>query len=309
MRLAEAYRSAGEHRLALRVLEEGTEHGFDHPAVHLAAARVHRDLDRADDERAALERTLEADPEGPAAREAMSRLEDPARGTGDRSPTESRTESPADPPADSATGSRPASHSPEERAEILEKLGEVARDDWWSGGKTSGEEGSSSEGSSREEDDDEEPVTETMARLYARQGLWEEAEALYAQLVERRPEDPRLPGCLEQVREREVPPRPPGARPEPPRERGDGGDPGGREVDPGDGPTVRAHLRALLRGGGARPVRRPREPDAVRPVAETVRSRPGEERDRQEGDRDREEGEMEELLRRWRRAARRGRDE
>lgn len=313
VRLAEAYRSAGEHDLALEVLEEGGESAPEHPAVDLVAARIHRDLGRREDERRALERVLEADPENRAARNALERL------TG---PGEREDEAPAAAPRSSA---RRASHSPEERDELLEQLGGVAREDWWNDDgavQDGGPDVDDPPGSDRSEDG---PVTETMARLYARQGLWEEAEAMYGELVERRSGDPRLARCLELVREREVPPRPPGGReprgsgpaaPSSPSSSRSAGGPR-RESPPGGpragaaAPNMRAHLRALLRGGGiAGSDRRSPGDGPARPVADRLGDRPEGSGDRPEGRReDRSAEEMEELLRRWQRAARRGRDE
>lgn len=306
VRLAEAYRGAGEHELALRVLEEGGADAPDHPAIHLVAARVHHDLGRREDERSALQRALEMDPENQVARKAMERLTDPA------------DESSAGKAGPTAGAGRRASHSPEEREELLEQLGGVAGDNWWEEGRSDDDTGAPG----TPPDDEQGPVTETMGRLYARQGLWDDAEAVYRRLLEERPEDSRLSQCLDSVRSREVPPRPHGRASQSPRRTnvGDGGasDRGGgestvdREPETGGGaPTMRGHLRALLRGGGARPVRRNSGSESAPSVADRVDPGAGAgETDRsEEAGEDGAEGEMEELLRRWQRAARRGREE
>lgn len=319
VRLAEAYRSAGESDLALRVLNEGRADAPEHPAIHLVAARIHHDRGQAGEERAALRRALELDPENEVAGKALQRLDDAAGESGGSD-------------LDAGSHVRRASHSPEERAELLEQLGGVAGSDWWE--EDQGRDGT--EGPPDGTGADHGPVTETMARLYARQGLWEEAETVYERLLEARPDDTRLARGLEAVRSQEVPPDPGGEettqdRPTTGGARGTdetargteagGSTVGRRDATPGDGPpTMRRHLRALLRGGGARPVRRdsrsgPTESASERPAPESGRGRrraetreEAPEEDRRAGEHG-SEGEMEELLRRWQRAARRGREE
>lgn len=321
VRLAEAYRAAGEHDLALTVLEEGRARAPDHPAIHLVAARVHHDRGRREEERAALERALAADPESEVARTALERLE----GAGEDA-SEGGGSGRED--ADADSDGRRASHSPEERAQLLEQLGGMSREEWLEG-ESSGDGGS---------DEGDGPVTETMARLYARQGLWEEAESVYRRLRRERPDDDEeLSRALEAVRNREMPPEPDGRGSRPARRRrtAGAGRAAGQDEDPGeeegeeaaepatrseDGapPTMRGHLRALLRGGGARPVRRSERSEPARPVADRVAPGPGREGPGREGparEEEREAGadgsdeEMEELLRRWQRAARGGTEE
>jgi HD-GYP domain-containing protein (c-di-GMP phosphodiesterase class II) len=80
-----------------------------------------------------------------------------------------------------------------------------------------------------------EVVTETMAELYSRQGLHERSVAVYRQLVQRKPGDPRL---VMKLREAEIAA---GLR--------DGGDPA-----PASGPSIREHLKGMLSWRPAGPV-------------------------------------------------------
>lgn len=189
---------------------------------------------------------------------------------------------PDDPP-------RSAAHSREERERLIEELSGVAHPGWWSDTGGDGGEGGGSEGGAdgtagvdREETG---VVTPTMARLYAQQGYWDEAEALYEELTRRRPDDPALRHQLEEVRSREVPAANRGVDP------GEVGDDAAREVE-GDrtgtgagregrvearAESMEEHLRSLLDGragtdappGGpqARPQRRP-NPAAVDPESD-----------------------------------------
>lgn len=292
-RLAEAYRAAGRYELALEVLEEGIEEAPPHPAGHLVMARVHHDLRDPRRERRALERALEVDPGNTVARRSLADLEEESR------PPETDADRPGEAPEDPKEpegpegpgGPRRASHSPEERQELLEQLDRVSRADWWDrAGEGSGAGGAS--------DGEEAVVTETMGHLYARQGLWEEAESVYRRLSRARPGDGRLARCLERVREREVPDRPPRREPEPagtPRAAGDVARPdpppaaGSEELAGEDAPTIRAHLRDLLRGRCG------------------SREAGGRHEDGSSGD---DHGErdpaMDELVQRWRSAARKG---
>lgn len=289
MRLAEAYRSAGHHGLALDVLEDGLERGPSHPAGHLVMARVHHDLGNAGRERAALERALEIDSDHEIARKALDRV----TGAGPSAADSGQGAPEGDEGGDVGGGTRPASHSREERAELLAELDEVAREDWWQDAD------GDAAGGPPDEEDDGEVVTETMARLYAHQDQWGEAEAVYRRLLARHPGDRRLERCLERVLEREVPDAPPGGNPASergvPEGRGSGtGSPkAGTESQPLGSIGMGEHLRALLRGGGSR----------------RVRHRPEEERRGPGSGGEGPEKELEELLRRWRRAARKRREE
>lgn len=296
-RLAEAYRAAGRYELALEVLDEGIENAPAHPAGHLVMARVHHDLRDARRERRALERALEVDPGNSVALRALSELEEEGQ------PPESDADRPGealDEPEErrGAEGPRRASHSPEERRELLEQLNRVSRADWW-------DQASEEVGDGGQPDDDGAVVTETMGRLYARQGLWEEAESVYRRLCQARPDEGRLARCLERVREQEVPDRPPRSEPEPPGTSRESGataprerplSAGGGELDGTDAPTMRAHLRDLLRG-------RAREESASRD--ESASSADGGDGGAGEGSGERDPA-MDELLQRWRSAARKG---
>lgn len=209
---------------------------------------------------------------------------------------------------DTEDSPRSAAHSPAERERLVEELSGVAHPGWWS-------ETEAADGESRDSGEDggqvtgtgsagEGVVTETMARLYAEQGHWEEAEALYEELTTRRPDHAAYRQRLEQVRSHEVPGGRRGtdearsgvsagsseaAVASDETEARGGGAPGGARGDrtetrpapeagvPVEPESVGEHLRALL-AGRARPLSAP--PDAEeRPDAGPAQDRDGDLRD------------------------------
>lgn len=113
------------------------------------------------------------------------------------------------------------------------------------------------------------PVTETMAELYAEQGLLEDAIEIYRELQARRPEEPRFARRIEELRakvqEQSAPPPLPTGPDEPlPRERDVPEKPGA----PPDSPTPVLELEAESREAGPSAARKPEsEPSGREPAA------------------------------------------
>ena len=145
---------------------------------------------------------------------------------------------------------------------LASEIAAMADEQWWS----SAEEAASAPDAPEEDAepaDESDVATETMAHLYAQQGLYGEAADVYRRLLERRPDDPELQRRLEEMARRaggsgaegdetagdEEDERTARAgEPQPAREAPDSiGSERERDVTAGD------HFRALLRGE-ARPV-------------------------------------------------------
>lgn len=229
-RLADAYRRSGRTERALALLEEGLEQHPDYTTAHLVRGRALLDVGRPEEATRAFERAVELDADN---RVALRALRDLAEGRGDdeeASRWRSRLQG-ADPEPERE--SAPVTGSPESEEELAREIAAMADDGWWSRG----------DGESEEE---EEVVTETMARLYERQGLLEEAAAVYEELLERRPGDDDLARRLRDLRARasgEAPSSGDAAE----AERGPTAGSDGRSEE---GPAAREHLLALLRGEG-----------------------------------------------------------
>lgn len=92
----------------------------------------------------------------------------------------------ADPPSGDGDGELPGEE------DLASEIAAMADEQWWSSAGEAGDEAAAG---------DEEPdvATETMAHLYAQQGLYEEAAEVYRRLLERRPGDEELRRRLEEV--------------------------------------------------------------------------------------------------------------
>lgn len=126
-------------------------------------------------------------------------------GAGDAAGTEGRGGESAE-LRDTAGGSEPpfadgaSTELPGEEG-LASEIAAMADEQWWSStdadaaGAVDPAEGSG-------DLDDSDVATETMAHLYAQQGLYEEAADVYRRLLERRPDDPELQGRLEEMTRR-----------------------------------------------------------------------------------------------------------
>lgn len=84
---------------------------------------------------------------------------------------------------------------------LASEIAAMADEQWWSSTEAdAADAGNPVEGS--ESVDDSDVATETMAHLYAQQGLYEEAADVYRRLLERRPDDPELQDRLEEMTRR-----------------------------------------------------------------------------------------------------------
>ncbi len=169
--LADAYRRAGRLVQAEAVLQAGLRQHTDYASAYVVLARVHMDQGRVDDAEQAFRRVLELDPENQVALEQLAHMAvtkggpDPEARIGE---PERRAV-----PANGGNGTfrmeaERNGHSPEARSTGTPEV-----------------------------------ETETVAELYARQGLYASAAGIYRKLLERSPEDPRLRARLAAV-EREA---------------------------------------------------------------------------------------------------------
>lgn len=292
-RLADAYRRCGRLEQALALLNEGLESHPDYATGHLIHGRVLREDGRPEEAAEAYRRVLELDAENLVALRSLAELAaergateearrwakrvrraDPfATFTPDQDLGEGGPEghAPAEGEPEDADSAEPAGVGPGDGGDdgpipgedaLASEIAAVADDQWWDESEDSGGE------------EDAEVATETMARLYAEQGLYDEAAAVYRRLLERRPDEAGLRRRLEEMRrraedgepDRESPAegeRAAGERETVPEEGAtEGGESAGaapeaaaEERDPPRGEvSAREHFRALLRGR-ARPGR------------------------------------------------------
>jgi tetratricopeptide (TPR) repeat protein len=263
-RLADAHRKAGNAERGLEILERGLERHPEYMSAHIVHARCLMDLGRQERAVEVWSRVLELDPQNLVALRALAEL---AIAAGDRSVARTWAERllHVDPLNEEAARlvaetapdipsrtDRDAVDAAAER-ESVEATGDPARD---TAADTDEYETSRHSGM----------ITETMADLYVRQGLYEEAAYIYWELVKRQPADPNLRERLAQAQalasgeskiegERSVVPlstgTPVGVRPSPEEESTGPAGAGGAAAsaaDPAGAGGIRSHLQALIQG-------------------------------------------------------------
>lgn len=289
-RLADAYRRCGRLERSLELLRDGLERHPDYTTGHLIQGRALREADRPREAADSFRRVLELDAENLVALRSLAELAaergdvdeahrwadrlqqadpfasfsvgdveararptgessrdgaDDARGSEAPEPTAADAgEAGADPAGAAGEGELPGEE------DLASEIAAMADEQWWSSAGEAGEEAAAG-------GDEPDVATETMAHLYAQQGLYEEAAEVYRRLLERRPGDEELRRRLEEVAGRsdggvQVPSGP--DAPAGDSEEG-GGDPpsaeaasDGREESRSAGVSAREHFRALLRG-------------------------------------------------------------
>lgn len=257
-RLADLHRRAGSPGRSLEILERGLDRHPGHVTGHLVRGRVYVELGEEERAEEAFRRALELDEENLVALRSLGEL---ARRRGARQEAVRRFRRVVELDPDD-----------EEARRRLDRLREGGRpgagaDD------ADGEAG---------RDEEEEFATPTLAKLYADQGFYEEAVEMYRDLLRQRPDDPTLLARLRAVRaamgggdeaadrQEGEPPTDGDDAPAPARpDTGDGSaaergssPAGGRPAPESDvggwrqavgaveapPPTIRQHLRELLRG-------------------------------------------------------------
>ena len=178
-RLAELYREGGDLERALHVVRDGLAHHPHYLAARLVHARVLRELGRRDASTTEFERILAVDAEHPAARAALGRPGPAGRpearwGEAARAAAARRWLSgleeawlpggPENEPSPAPSPTEPVSPAPSPSAADLD--------------------------------------TVTLAALYARQGLFDQAIAVYERMLARDPGNTRLAVALDETRRR-----------------------------------------------------------------------------------------------------------
>ena len=176
-RLAELYRKRGDLERALHVVRDGLAHHPHYLAARLVHARVLRELGRTEASTIEFERILAVDAEHPAARAALGRPGSPDRpevrwGEAARAAAARRWLSGLEEAwLPEGSGNEPSATSPPREPVATSP--------------------------SRSEPDLD---TVTLAALYARQGLFDEAIAVYERMLARDPGNTRLSVALEETR-------------------------------------------------------------------------------------------------------------
>jgi tetratricopeptide (TPR) repeat protein len=271
-RLADAHRKAGNAQRGLEILERGLERHPEYMSAHIVQARCLMDLGRQEGAVETWSRVLELDPQNLVALRALAELA-------------------------IAAGNRTVARTWAERLLHVDPLNEEAarlvaetapdipsradHDTVDAAGERESPDDSGDTAAQRAADTDESGgsrhsgmITETMADLYVRQGLYEEAAYIYWELVKRQPADPNLRERLAQAQAlASGESKTEGARPvvhlstgspvgaEPSREeelagrkRGQRDAPEGPDsaaasaADPAGAGGIRSHLQALIRG-------------------------------------------------------------
>lgn len=238
-RLADACRKNGDPERALSILADGIGRHPDYPSAHIVRARCLVDLDRLADAEAALRRVVELDAQNLVAIQGLANLaerrDDPAEAV--RWYEQIATLDPMNVEAAAALARlRPAPPPPPSGLEPLP----APREEWWSSPAFQIEEEASGvppvpseppelagppepavpvepEDPALEESgtawwfedpgedepaDDGDLLTRTMAELYTKQGLVDEAAAIYRELLADRPEDEGLRQALAELEQR-----------------------------------------------------------------------------------------------------------
>lgn len=228
--LAEACRKVGDLDRAREVLTEGIQRHPDYSSAHVVLGRVLMDLDQYDEARAEFRRVLELDGHNLV---ALRSLGDIARIEGrdedalehyhqllDLEPSDSDVRSVVDEMTDGlvvpAPGDEP-DEAPEpeadERAdgpetdEWADEVGEPETDAWTGDAEPEAVEPEAVEPMGMDEESGGEGegadvMTETIAQVYARQGLYDRAAEVYRELVRTRPDDEGLRERLAEMEEK-----------------------------------------------------------------------------------------------------------
>jgi len=207
-RLADAYRKAGNPERALEILAGGLERHPEYISAHIVHARCLLDLRRGADAAGAWRRVVDLDPENLVALRELTELALAAE----------------DQEAARRWGERLAQIEPlgEETARLLSEAAQLARESERTASQpertvsqpertVSQPELSSATAGTADEAEDRQAegvsalreagmITATMADLYLQQGLYEEAAAIYWELVKRHPADPSLRERLAKAR-------------------------------------------------------------------------------------------------------------
>ncbi|MEE8487906.1 MAG: tetratricopeptide repeat protein [Gemmatimonadota bacterium] len=223
-RLADAYRKAGDPKRALEILESGIGRHRNYPSAHIIRAKTCIDLGQSGSAEEAYLRVLELDSGNLVALRGLAAL---ARERGDLAGArqwfqrisgldqgsqdavdEDFTDAP-DPAATSGNRHLPSgvdplprteeewwtpdseSDSPSVEPEDAEPAADGQAEAWWFEDPDEGEPAS-----------DGDLLTRTMAQLYEKQGLVEEAAAIYRELLSDRPEDKEMQTTLARLETR-----------------------------------------------------------------------------------------------------------
>ncbi len=248
-RLADAYRKAGAPERALETVEQGLLRHPGYLSAHIVRGRTLRDLGRRSAASAAFRRVLELDPQNLVALRALAEL---AMEDGD--PDEARRLyerlqelEPLDERVRAALRELDRSREEEGVERVAEERPGTGEEPQMA---TEGVETRADEEPG--EDDSDRLDTATMAELYLRQGLYEEAERVYARLLRFRPDDPEVRRKLERVRVLMRGERPDDEGPDvesvEEAERGPDAPPESRAELPGPDHTIRQYLQRLMSG-------------------------------------------------------------
>ena len=269
-RLADAYRRCGRLEESLELLREGLDRHPDYTTAHLIEGRTLREADRPEEAAESFRRVLQLDAENLVALRSLAELAaergdvDAAHRWADRlhdadpftsfsiAEVTDRARESSVPSVDATPREAAAGPQGSEAVDppglpgeegLASEIAAMADDQWWT--SDDAEDGAGEEGDGVDAGGDSDVATETMAHLYAQQGLYEEAADVYSRLLERRPDDEDLRRRLEEMNARAdgdaEPPEPPAGA-----ERQEGA------ADEADADvsavSAREHFRALLRG-------------------------------------------------------------
>lgn len=193
--LADAYRRAGRFAQAESVLNAGLRRHADYSSAHVVLGRLRLDQGKRREAKRAFQRVLQLEPRNHVALEMLGRL----------AAEEGRPEA-ALPYFRRLASVKPSEEVEEKISELEGRAAETrARStppaDGVDAGRSHDRDGDGDrEGATSALPEPGEVVTETMAELYMRQGLFERAAAVYRQLRERDPGNPRLEARLEEAR-------------------------------------------------------------------------------------------------------------
>jgi len=219
-RLADAYRRAGDPLRALEVLETGIGRHRDYATAHIVRARAYMDLERSGDAEQALLRVLELDGNNLVAMRGLAGL---ARERGDVADARKWLErisgldgGMADAGVEPRARASDSVSEPAEPRPGLEPL-PPTEEDWWTPDSDTVDGGSEGPAGAWWFEDpaddvsseDGDLLTRTMAELYEKQGLIEEAAAIYRELLSDHPDDEELRASLDGLETRLEPVSPP----------------------------------------------------------------------------------------------------